>query len=153
MFRVLTAMIVACAAAAGGQILVRRGMQQVGELDSWAPLHVLHFFWHALTNPYVVAGTAGNALFYFLFVAVLSWTDVTVALPLTALEYAFAAVLSVLILKEVVPPLRWTGIALVILGVILIGADQKHQQPQGKDPIQDHEDRGAAHDTRKELKP
>jgi drug/metabolite transporter (DMT)-like permease len=121
MLRVLTAMTAACLAAAVGQILVRRGMQQVGPLSTWAPLPLAAYFWRALTNPYVIAGTVGNALFYFLFLAVLSWANVTVALPLTALEYAFAAALSVAILKEAVPPLRWAGIALVIVGVALIG--------------------------------
>jgi drug/metabolite transporter (DMT)-like permease len=132
MLRVLTAMTAACLAAAVGQILVRRGMQQVGPLDNWAPLPLLAYFWRALINPYVIAGTVGNALFYFLFLAALSWTNVTVALPLTALEYAFAAVLSVSILKEVVPPLRWAGIALVIVGVILISIDQRGASRAGQ---------------------
>jgi drug/metabolite transporter (DMT)-like permease len=125
MLRVLTAMTAACLAAAVGQILVRRGMLQVGPLESWAPLPLLAYFWRALTNPWVVAGTVGNALFYFLFLAALSWANVTVALPLTALEYAFAAVLSVAVLKEVVPPLRWAGIALVIAGVVLISLEPR----------------------------
>ena len=118
--RVLIAMSAACLAAALGQILVRRGMLEVGPLDSYATLEVLSYFGRAMVNPNVVAGTVLNAVFYFLFLAALSWTEVTVALPLTALEYAAAAVLSVLILKEVIPPLRWTGIGLVILGVALI---------------------------------
>jgi drug/metabolite transporter (DMT)-like permease len=120
MLRVLVAMTAACLSAALGQILVRRGMLQVGPLESYAPLHLVSYFSHALMNPYVIGGTVLNAAFYFLFLAALSWTEVTVALPLTALEYAAAAVLSVLILKEVVPPLRWAGIGLVILGVALI---------------------------------
>src|SRR3979411_2089720 len=115
MLRVLTAMTAACLAAAVGQILVRRGMQQVGPLETWAPLPLLAYFWRALTNPYVIAGTVGNALFYFLFLAALSWTNVTVALPLTALEYAFAAVLSVAVLKEGVTTLRWAGIQVRML--------------------------------------
>ena len=120
MLRVLVAMSAACLAAALGQILVRRGMIQVGPLESYAPLDLLSYFGHALVNPNVIGGTVLNAAFYFLFLAALSWTEVTVALPLTALEYAAAAVLSVLILKEAVPPLRWAGISLVILGVVLI---------------------------------
>ena len=120
MVRVLVAMTAATGAAAFGQILVRRGMQQVGSLETYAPVELVSYFWQALCNPYVIGGTVLNALFYFLFLAALSWTDVTVALPLTALEYGFAAVLAVMILKEVVSPLRWAGIALVVLGVILI---------------------------------
>ncbi len=120
MLRVLIAMTIAAGSAAYGQILVRRGMLQVGSLENYAPWPLITYFWHALCNPYVIGGTALNALFYFLFIAALSWTKVTVALPFTAIEYGFAALLAVTMLKESVPPVRWAGIVLVIIGVILV---------------------------------
>ena len=120
MLRVLVAMTLAAGSAAVGQILVRSGMQQVGSLEHYSPSALVVYFWHALCNLNVILGTVLNAVFYFLFLAALSWTDVTVALPMTAIEYGFAAFLAVLILKENVPPLRWAGIALVVIGVILI---------------------------------
>jgi drug/metabolite transporter (DMT)-like permease len=120
MLRVIIAMTIATASAALGQILVRRGMLQVGSLETYSPISLIVYFWHALCNPYVIGGTVLNAAFYFLFLAALSWTDVTVALPMTAIEYAFAAVLAIIMLKEIVPPVRWIGISLVIIGVILI---------------------------------
>jgi drug/metabolite transporter (DMT)-like permease len=120
MLRVIVAMTIAAASAALGQILVRRGMLQVGSLETYSPWPMAVYFWHALCNPYVIFGTILNAVFYFLFLAALSWTDVTVALPMTAIEYAFAAFLAMALLKEAVPPLRWMGIALVVVGVILI---------------------------------
>ncbi len=120
MLKVLLAMSAACLSAALGQILVRRGMLQLGPLQDYAPLPLLSYFGRAALNPWVVAGTALNTAFYVLFLAALSWSGVTVVLPLTALEYLAAAVLSVMVLKEAVPPLRWAGIGLVILGVVLI---------------------------------
>ena len=120
MLRVLVAMIVATGSAAVGQILVKRGMQQVGSLENYAPMAVAVYFYHAAINGYVIMGTVLNAVFYVLFLAALSWTDVTVALPMTAIEYGFAAFLAVIILKEQVSPLRWVGIALVIVGVLFI---------------------------------
>jgi drug/metabolite transporter (DMT)-like permease len=39
---------------------------------------------------------------------------------MTAIEYGFAAFLACTLLKESVPPLRWAGIVLVIIGVIMI---------------------------------
>ena len=120
MVKVLIAMSVAAAAAAVGQIFVRRGMQQVGSLEAYAPVALMGYFGQALSNPYVVIGTVLNAVFYFLFLASLSWADVTVVLPMTALEFGVAAVLAVLILHEAVPSLRWAGIVLVVLGVMLI---------------------------------
>ena len=120
MLRVIIAMTVAAASAAMGQIFVRRGMLQVGSLENYAPVAVAAYFWHALCNPYVIAGTALNAAFYFLFLATLSWTGVTIALPMTAIEYCFAAVLAITLLNEHVSPTRWAGIVLIIVGVILI---------------------------------
>jgi drug/metabolite transporter (DMT)-like permease len=120
MLRVIITMTIAAGSAAYGQILVRRGMLQVGSLENYAPWPVITYFWHALCNPYVIGGTILNAVFYFLFLAALSWTGVTVVLPMTAIEYGFAAILAVTILKENVPPIRWTGIALVVIGVVLI---------------------------------
>jgi drug/metabolite transporter (DMT)-like permease len=120
MLRVLVAMTIATISAAYGQILVRRGMLQVGSLENYAPWPVITYFWHALCNPNVIGGTVLNAVFYFLFLAALSWMGVTVVLPMTAIEYGFAALLAVILLKESVPPVRWMGIALVIVGVILI---------------------------------
>ena len=120
MIRVLIAMTVAAGSAAVGQILVRRGMQQVGSLENYAPMALLIYFGHTVTNWYVILGTILNTIFYILFLAALSWTDVTVALPMTAIEYGFAAVLAVIFLKEQVAPLRWAGILLIIVGVIFI---------------------------------
>jgi len=120
MLRVIIAMTIAAGSAALGQIMVRRGMMEVGSLENYAPMALITYFWHTVCNPYVIGGTILNAVFYLLFLATLSWTDVTVALPMTAIEYGFAAVLAVLILKERVPPIRWAGIALVVLGVIFI---------------------------------
>jgi drug/metabolite transporter (DMT)-like permease len=125
-------MIATCAGALG-QILMRRGMQIVGSLESYAVLDLLSYFWRALCQPYVIGGTVLSAVFYFCILAALSWTDVTVAIPLTALEYGFTAVLAVTILKEAVPPVRWAGIVFVIIGVVLIsfGGDKTpHAQTQ-----------------------
>jgi len=63
MSRTLTAMTLACASAAVGQILVRYGMQQVGSLERWAPTELVAYFIRAATNPYVMGGTLMNAIF------------------------------------------------------------------------------------------
>lgn len=120
MIRVLIAITVAAFSAAVGQILVRKGMQQVGSLEHYAPMALLIYFGHTASNGYIILGTALNTVFYVLFLAALSWTDVTVVLPMTAIEYGFAAFLAVIFLKEEVPPLRWAGILLIIVGVIFV---------------------------------
>ncbi len=121
MLRVFVAIAIGTLAGAAGQICMRRGMQVVGPLESYAILDMLGYFWRSLLNPWVIAGTVLSGILYFALLAALGWTDVTVAFPMTALEYGFAAVLAVLFLRESVPLSRWIGIVLVMIGVILIG--------------------------------
>jgi drug/metabolite transporter (DMT)-like permease len=120
MLGVIITMTIASAATATGQILIRRGMQAIGSLETYAPLALVAYFAEALSNPYVIGGTALNAVFYFLLLTTLSWTGVTIALPFSALEYGFAAILAVTFLQEQVTPLRWVGIMCVVFGIILI---------------------------------
>ena len=134
MFRVIVVSIIATLSGAAGQVLMRRGMQIVGPLEEYAPLEMLAYFWRAFCQPYVIAGTVMSAIFYFALLAALSWTGVTVAFPLTALEYAFAGLLAVSFLKEAVPPIRWAGIALVTVGVILISVSSNESGRGGKGP-------------------
>lgn len=130
--RVLVVMALACAAAAWGQVLVRQGMLVVGPLEGWSPGEIVRYAARTVTNPYVIGGTAMNAIFYFLFVASLSWAGVTVVLPLTALEYLFAAVLGVVWLKEAVPTARWAGIVLVVAGVAVISLAESRTDDRGE---------------------
>jgi drug/metabolite transporter (DMT)-like permease len=127
MLRVIIAMTIASAATATGQILIRRGMQAIGSLETYAPLALIVYFAQALSNPYVIGGTVLNAVFYFLLLTTLSWTGVTIALPFSALEYGFAAMLAVTILQEQVTPLRWVGIMLVVFGIILISMSNQQE--------------------------
>jgi len=120
MTRVLMVMTAGGLAAAVGQVLLRIGMQQVGELASFSPGVLWRFGLAAVLNPWVVGGTALNAAFYAAFLASLSWSGITVVLPLSAVEYAFAAALAIVVLGEVVTPLHWAGIAFVTAGVALI---------------------------------
>jgi drug/metabolite transporter (DMT)-like permease len=140
----MIAVAIATLSGAVGQILMRRGMQIVGALSSYAPLDLVAYFWKALCQPYVIAGTVLSAVFYFCILAALSWTDVTVAIPLTAIEYGFTAVLAVTVLKEAVPPLRWAGIALVVIGVVLISAGGG-DEPTGGKTSNTHQDQGSTH--------
>jgi drug/metabolite transporter (DMT)-like permease len=135
MFRVIVVSIIATLSGAAGQILMRRGMQIIGPLENYAPLELIAYFWRALCQPYVIAGTVMSAIFYFALLAALSWTGVTVAFPLTALEYDFAGLLAVSFLKEAVPPIRWVGIALVTAGVIMISISGADGSGTGKDPL------------------
>ncbi len=120
MFKTVIVMLLAVSAGTVGDILLTKGMKELGDISAMNLRGIMSAAYQALTSPKLVFGTAMLAVFFFLWLAVLSWEDLSVALPMQALNYVLVAFLSQYFLGEVVTPLRWTGTALVCIGVILI---------------------------------
>ena len=113
-------MLLAVTAGTVGDILLAKGMKEMGDISAMNLRGILNAAFQALTNPKMIVGTAMLAVFFFLWLAVLSWEDLSVALPMQALNYVLVAFLAQFYLGEQVSPLRWGGIVLVCIGVMLI---------------------------------
>lgn len=120
MFKTLMIMLLAITAGTIGDILLSKGMKEMGDVSAMNLRGILGAAYQALTTPKLVIGTAMLAIFFFLWLAVLSWEDLSVALPMQALNYVLVAFLSQYYLGENVSPLRWAGTLLVCVGVMLI---------------------------------
>jgi drug/metabolite transporter (DMT)-like permease len=120
MFKTAIVMLIAVIAGTIGDILLARGMKELGDISAMNLKGILNVALQALTSPKLVLGTAMLAVFFFLWLAVLSWEDLSVALPMQALNYILVAFLSQYFLHEIVTPLRWAGTVLVAIGVIMI---------------------------------
>src|SRR4051794_27264292 len=114
---VLTLMILA---GAVGDILVSKGMKQVGEIATTSPVELLRTGVRAAHNPFVVAGVLGLAVYFFSFSAVLSWADVSLVVPISALSFLLTTFVAQRALGEHVTPQRWCGTLLIVIGVILV---------------------------------
>lgn len=120
MFKTIVVMLAAVTAGTIGDLLLASGMKELGDLSTMNLRGILKVAVQALTTPKLVFGTAMLAVFFFLWLAVLSWEDLSVALPMQALNYILVAFLSQYFLHEVVSPMRWAGTMLVAVGVIMI---------------------------------
>jgi drug/metabolite transporter (DMT)-like permease len=120
MLKTMIVMFLAVSAGTVGDILLAKGMKEMGDLSSMNLRGILDAALRALTNPKLIFGTSMLAVFFFLWLAVLSWEDLSVALPMQALNYVLVAFLSQYFLGEVVSPLRWAGTVLVCVGVMMI---------------------------------
>ena len=63
---------------------------------------------------------AAMAVSFFAFMKLLSMTDLSFAVPVSAVTYVMETVLAKYVLKERVNGRRWAGAALVICGVTLV---------------------------------
>lgn len=114
---VLIAVIVFADAA--GDVLLTRGMKQVGEISTISPRVLLSMARKMLTNRSFICGILFFAVTFFSFLTVLSWADLSFVFPATSLVYVVSTLGAKLILKETVSFQRWAGIFLVCLGVAL----------------------------------
>lgn len=120
MLKTVVVMLIAITAGTIGDVLLAKGMKELGDLSTMNLKAIFGVFFQALSSPKLVLGTCMLAIFFFLWLAVLSWEDLSVALPMQALNYILVAFLSQYFLHEPVSPLRWAGTILVAVGVMMI---------------------------------
>ncbi len=96
-----------------GDVLLKRGMQQVGAID----LHRVQALLGALANPWIVVGILCLTCFFASYLTALSWADLSYVLPATALGYVVVTLLSKYFLHEHISSLRWLGVMLITCGV------------------------------------
>jgi drug/metabolite transporter (DMT)-like permease len=115
--RVLVIMLAAVFALAAGETLLSKGMRQIGqEPRSWTRQAVA-----VARNGWVWAGCALLLVHLGLYMVALGEADLTFVLPLTAASYPLSALFAKYFLHEEVSLLRWVGMALITIGVAIVG--------------------------------
>ena len=79
-------------------------MKQVGEVQSFSASSLLRFLSRALRQSYLWLGIGLLALNFFSLLALLSWADVSFAIPASALSYVTGALGAKLLLGERLTP-------------------------------------------------
>ena len=120
MLKTLLVMFLAITAGAVGDIFLTLGMKTFGDLSAKGVREMIGLAFAAMTSPKLIIGTILQAVYFGLWLAVLSWEDLSVALPMQALNYVIVAFLSQWYLGESVSPMRWTGIVIICIGVGLV---------------------------------
>jgi len=105
-------------AAAVGQMILKIGMTQVGELKFSDGL--VNIFSRTFTNLYVLGGLAFFGVNAILWLVVLSREKLSFAYPMVAFAYIVTILLSKFILHEDIPLLRWSGLVVIIVGILMI---------------------------------
>jgi drug/metabolite transporter (DMT)-like permease len=114
----LIAIIVA--ATTVGEILQAMGMRRHGEIRDFRPGALGRAIGAMARNRFVIGSVAAMAVSFFAYLALLTISELSFAVPATAVTYVLETVLAKYLLKEHVNWLRWAGASLVICGVALV---------------------------------
>lgn len=129
MMKLYVVLAIALVIESFGNVLLTKGMKEVGEVQLTKLSAVADSIRRCATNPRLLAGVALLAMFFGLFMAMLSWADISVVLPLTSIGYVLTAVFARMYLNEDMNPLRWLGTLLIVAGVFFV-AKSNHGPPQ-----------------------
>jgi bacterial/archaeal transporter family protein len=111
-----------------GNVFLSHGMRSAGAILSASPLDYIRAL-----NPWTVAGICALAIWMITDLALLSRADLSFVLPVIATSYVLIAIVGHFALHERVSGVRWLGILLISLGVLLAETTpDRTTRPQGE---------------------
>ena len=107
-----------------GNILLSKGMKQIGEVRSYTPAELLPVFVKTFSSGTIWLGIASLLLFFVSYLLLLSRADFSFVQPVCSIGYAGVPVLSYFLLGEIISPTRWIGVLLICAGVALVSGTE-----------------------------
>lgn len=121
--KVLVIMLFAVISVSVGETLLAKGMK--------ASTSVTGSVWTqfmGVLNRHTLTGSMLMMFFFWLYAYSLRRADLSFVLPITALSYLLGALLAKHYLGETVTATRWLGVAIITVGVIVVGLGESSGQ-------------------------
>ena len=118
----ITALMIALVVLGGsiGDVLITKGMKEIGEISTLRARELLRIAGQALTNKWFLIGLFFMAVSFFSFLAALSMADLSKVLPATSVSFVITTIGAKFYLQEHINLARWAGILLICIGVTLV---------------------------------
>jgi uncharacterized membrane protein len=144
MTKILIILVIAFTFEAFGVIALKKGINEIGarytERKATFPVwkNVVHLVGNWFANRDILFGLLLETIFFVLLQYLLGQRDVSFVWPLTAISFILTTLAAQFLLHERVDTLRWSGVALIVIGAGLIsyGEHQKEKLPQQPAVIQ-----------------
>lgn len=104
-----------------GNVLLAKGMKNVGAIAAWSPSQLPHITSLVLTSGYVWLGIACLLTFFVAYMLILSWADFSYVQPASSIALLIVALLGYFYLGEKISAVHWAGIVVICLGVFVVG--------------------------------
>lgn len=117
----LALLVVSITFSVAGQLTLKSAMTRVGRIGRAEVAAATKTLTRVLKEPRVWVGLALFGISAGFYLIVLSRVPLSIAYPVVGFSYVLIVGLSRFVLAEHVPPLRWIGVAVIAVGVALIG--------------------------------
>ncbi|HLZ40167.1 MAG TPA: DMT family transporter [Candidatus Sulfotelmatobacter sp.] len=99
-----------------GNYGLKRGLVNVGVVESWSPVPYIQSFVH----PWIAIGVVFMVAWLTSRLALLSWADLSYVLPVTSFSYVLSAIVGAMYINERPSRLQWLGISIITVGTLLV---------------------------------
>ncbi len=120
MMKIWIALIILVLSDCTGTLLLSKGMKQVGAVSARNSKALPSLINRVTANSSLKLGIFCLSIMFFMFIALLSWADVSFVVPATALTEPVNMLGTRFFLKERVTRERWISSFLICMGIYLI---------------------------------
>jgi drug/metabolite transporter (DMT)-like permease len=124
--KTLIVLFIAICAQTLGDVYLKKGMNSIGEVSTLDPVELFNIGLQVFTNPLIWLGILLLCVFFGLYLAALSWADLSFVLPVTSFSYAMNAFMSWREIGEHVSPARWAGTMIICIGVAVVSRTEQN---------------------------
>lgn len=135
MFKLLLILLIGLTFESTGVVLLKKGMNSVGDVKQISVGEVIRVLKAGLTNSQILLGVFFEALFFACLLILMSKSDISFLWPLTALSFVFATFAAIVFLNETVSAARWIGVGLIVIGAGFISYSEKASERSKTEPI------------------
>ncbi|MFN2586708.1 MAG: EamA family transporter [Actinomycetota bacterium] len=107
--------------AVAGQLTLKAAMDHIGRIGGAEVAAPVETIGKAIREPRLWAGLTLFGISSVFWLVVLSRVPLSVAYPFVGISYIFVVAFARFVLHESVPATRWIGVAVVALGIAIIG--------------------------------
>ena len=120
MAKLLLILLIGLVFESAGVVLLKQGMEQVGDVKKVSLAEIVRVAKVGITNPRILLGVFFEALFFACLLVLMSKSDISFLWPLTGPSFVMATLAAMVFLHEKVSPIRWAGVVFIMIGAALI---------------------------------
>lgn len=120
MTKLIVVLLIGLVLEAVGVVFLSQGLHQIGEVKQISAGEIGRIIARGAGNSNILLGVLFEACFFGVLLYLLSQKDVSLIWPLTSLGFVITALAARFFRHEQVSALRWTGVAIIVIGAALV---------------------------------
>jgi drug/metabolite transporter (DMT)-like permease len=120
MTKLIAILLIGLVLEAVGVVFLSQGLHEIGEVKTISAGEIGRIIVRGAGNRNIILGILFEAMFFGVLLYLLSQRDVSLIWPLTSLGFVITALAARMVRHEEVSALRWTGVAIIVIGAVLV---------------------------------